>query len=133
MLLDLAEHKDDGFVALRDIAERQGISKKYLEQIVTLFNNTDFLRTNRGYQGGYQLAKEPRHYSVGEILRVTEGGLSPVACLDGDPSECERSAFCKTLPIWKGLGEVMSNYLDNISLQTIIDEYGNVGADEYYI
>ncbi|MDR0839481.1 MAG: Rrf2 family transcriptional regulator [Oscillospiraceae bacterium] len=133
MLLDLAEHKEDGYVALRDIAERQGISKKYLEQIVTLFNNTDFLRTNRGYQGGYMLAKEPRHYTVGEILRVTEGSLSPVACIEDDPNQCERSGYCLTLPIWKGLGKVMSEYLNGITLQTIIDDYGGAGADEYYI
>ena len=79
MLLDLAEHKDEGYVALKDIAERQGISKKYLEQIVTLFNNSDLLRTNRGYQGGYMLAKDPSQYTVGQILRITEGGLCPVA------------------------------------------------------
>jgi len=75
MLLDLAEHKNDGFVSLRDISERQGISKKYMEQIVTLLNRPDILRTNRGYQGGYMLAKEPGQYTVGQILRITEGGL----------------------------------------------------------
>jgi Rrf2 family protein len=133
MLLDLAEHKHDGFVALKDIAERQGISKKYLEQIVTLFNHTDYLRTNRGYQGGYMLAKEPAQYTVGEILRITEGGLSPVACMEDDPILCERSSHCKTLPIWRGLDKVMSEYLDGITLQNIVDDYQDPGADEYYI
>lgn len=130
MLLDLAEHKDEGYVALKDIAERQGISKKYLEQIVTLFNNSDLLRTNRGYQGGYMLAKDPSQYTVGQILRITEGGLCPVACLEDDPNQCERSGFCKTLPVWQGLEKVMNEYLDGVTLQTILDTHRIAGADE---
>ena len=121
MLVDLAEHKGDGFISLRDIAERQGVSKKYLEQLVFLLNQPDMLRTNRGYQGGYMLAKEPDQYTVGQILRLTEGGLNPVACLDDDPIQCERSNICRTLPIWKGLQNVINDYLDNITLQMIID------------
>jgi len=133
MLLDLAERKDEGFIALKDIAARQGISKKYLEQIVTLLNSSDMLRTNRGYQGGYMLAKAPEQYTVGHILRITEGGLSPVACMEDHPNQCERNSFCITLPVWQGLERVMNDYLDNITLQTILDEYNNAGADEYYI
>ncbi|MCL2075870.1 MAG: Rrf2 family transcriptional regulator [Betaproteobacteria bacterium] len=131
MLLDLAENKNDGFIALKDIAERQGISKKYLEQIVTLLNNSDMLRTNRGYQGGYMLAREPEQYTVGQILRITEGKLCPVACMEDEPSQCERSRFCKTLPVWRGLERVLNEYLDSITLQSIIDDYKD--ADEYYI
>lgn len=133
MLLDLAEHKNEGYIALKDIAERQGISKKYLEQIVTLFNSSDMLRTNRGYKGGYMLAKEPRQYTVGQILRITEGGLSPVSCLVNEQNQCERSGFCKTLPVWQGLAKVMNEYLDGITLQTILDDYKTAGVDEYYI
>ena len=81
MLLDLAQHRDKGFVPLKDIAERQNVSKKYLEQIVPILNKSDMLQTNRGFQGGYRLAKEPDQYTVGEILRITEGNLAPVACL----------------------------------------------------
>ena len=84
MLVDLAEHQNDGYVALKDIAKRQGISKKYLEQIVPLLNKSDILRTNRGFNGGYRLAKSPDKYTVGDILRITEGSLSPVACLESD-------------------------------------------------
>ena len=73
MLLDLAEHQNEGYIALKDIAERQNISKKYLEQIVAIFNRSDILKTNRGYQGGYMLAKTPDKYTVGMILRLTEG------------------------------------------------------------
>ena len=133
MLLDLAEHKNEGFIALKDIAERQGISKKYLEQIVTLLNSSDMLRTNRGYQGGYMLAKDPGQYTVGQILRLTEGGLCPVSCMEDEPNQCQRSCFCKTLPVWQGLERVMNTYLDSITLQTILDDYKAAGADEYYI
>jgi len=121
MLLDLAEHGDGGFVALKDVAQRQGISKKYLEQLVPLLNGAEFLRTNRGYQGGYMLAKAPDQYTVGQILRITEGGLAPVACLENEPNQCPRSAFCPTLPIWQGLRTVIDTYLDGITLQDILD------------
>ena len=87
MMLDLAMHPE-GFVALKDIAERQNISKKYLEQIVPMLNKAELLRTNRGYQGGYMLAKKPSEYTVGEILQVTEGSLSPVACLQYEVNDC---------------------------------------------
>ena len=99
MLVDLAEHQNDGYVALKDIAKRQGISKKYLEQIVPLLNKSDILRTNRGFNGGYRLAKSPDKYTVGDILRITEGSLSPVACLENDPIQCQRSSQCVTLPV----------------------------------
>ena len=121
MMIDLAQHRGKGFIALKDIAERQGISKKYLEQIVPMFSKTNHLKTNRGFQGGYQLAKSPDKYTVGEILRLTEGNLAPVACLENDPVECERSEECLTLPIWKGLQKVIDDYLDKITLQDILD------------
>lgn len=120
MFLDLAEHRDEGFVSLKDIAERQGISKKYLEQIVGILNQSGLLRTNRGYQGGYLLAKSPEEYTVGQILRLTEGKLSPVTCLETDDNLCERSTFCKTLPLWKGLERLMQEYLDGITLQDLL-------------
>ena len=122
MMLDLAEHQNDGYVALKDIAQRQNVSKKYLEQIVPILNKSDILRTNRGFQGGYRLAKSPDKYTVGEILRVTEGSLSPVACLDREPIECERSAECPTLPVWQGLYKVINEYLDSVTLQDILNQ-----------
>ena len=131
MLLDLAEHRNEGFIALKDIAQRQDISKKYLEQLVTLLSGLDYLRTNRGYQGGYMLAKAPDQYTVGQVLRVTEGGLYPVVCLADEPIQCQRSGDCKTLPVWRGLQRVINEYLDGITLQTILDE--SSCADEYYI
>lgn len=133
MLIDLAEHQKDGFVALKDVAQRQDISKKYLEQIVPILNRADVLRTNRGFQGGYRLAKNPDQYTVGEILRLTEGSLSPVACLEHDPIECERSGECVTLPVWKGLYRVINEYLDGITLQDILDQQRDRYANDYMI
>lgn len=133
MMLDLAEHQNDGFVALKDIAERQNISKKYLEQIVPILNKADVLRTTRGFQGGYRLAKSPDKYTVGEILRLTEGSLAPVACLDHDPIECSRSIGCATLPVWQGLYNVINEYLDGITLQDILDQQKEMYSNDYVI
>ena len=133
MMLDLAQHQSDGYVALRDIAQRQNISKKYLEQIVPVLNKSDILRTNRGFQGGYRLAKSPDQYTVGEILRLTEGNLAPVACLEHEPIECERSGECPTLPVWQGLYRVICEYLDGITLQDILDQQKKLLAGNYVI
>ena len=122
MLIDLAEHENCGFVALKDIAARQNISKKYLEQIIPIFNNSDILKTARGSQGGYRLSRSPEKYTVGEILRLTEGNLAPVDCLTQDPIECERSVDCPTLPVCQGLNRVINEYLDSITLQDILDQ-----------
>ena len=133
MLVDLAEHQNDGYVALKDIAKRQGISKKYLEQIVPLLNKSDILRTNRGFNGGYRLAKSPDKYTVGDILRITEGSLSPVACLENNPIQCQRSSQCVTLPVWKGLYRVINEYLDGITLQDMLDQQRELYANDYTI
>lgn len=133
MLLDLAEHQNDGYIALKDIAARQNISKKYLEQIVPVLNKSDILNTNRGYQGGYRLAKSPSKYTVGEILRLTEGTLSPVHCLDREPIDCPRSAECITLPVWQGLKKAVCDYLDGITLQDILDMQTDRYMNDYVI
>ncbi len=129
LLLDLGEHRGDGFVSLKEIAERQDISKKYLEQIIPILNKTGVLRTNRGAQGGYMLARTPDKYTVGEILRLTEGSLAPVACLEQEPNLCERQESCATLPVWQGLYRVINEYLDNITLQDILDQEHEKGGD----
>ena len=128
MMIDLAENQMDGYVALKDIAERQGISKKYLEQIVPLLNKSGMLKTNRGYQGGYRLSKVPSDYTVGEILRVTEGSLSPVACIEYEVNECPNAGSCPTLGIWKGLYDVVNEYLDSITLEDVVKRL-NGGTD----
>jgi len=133
MLLDLAEHREEGYIALKDIAKRQDISKKYLEQIVPILNRSDLLRTNRGNQGGYMLVKAPKEYTVGEILRLTEGNFAPVACVGKNPEECSRSAECPTLPVWQGLYKVITEYLDSITLQDILDQQKARSIDNYMI
>lgn len=133
MMLDLAAHQGEGYVALKDVAARQGISKKYLEQIVPILNRSDVLQTNRGFQGGYRLARTPEKYTVGEILRLTEGSLAPVACLERNPVECERSAQCATLSVWKGLYQAICDYLDSVTLQDILDQQRQREIDDYSI
>ena len=122
MMIDLAEHQNCGFVALKDIADRQNISKKYLEQIIPILGKSDILKTTRGSQGGYMLSKSPDKYTVREILRLTEGSLAPVDYLNQDPIECERIGECATLSIWQGLNRVINEYLDSITLQDILDQ-----------
>ena len=133
MLIDLAEHGSGRFVSLKEISDRQNISKKYLEQIIQIFNKTDVLRANRGAQGGYMLARSPEKYTVGEILRLTEGSLSPVDCVDQDPVMCEKSINCPTLPVWRGLAKVVNEYLDGITLQYLVDQHKERGAYDYMI
>lgn len=133
MLVDLAEHRNGHFISLRDIAERQNISKKYLEQIIPLFNKADLLKTNRGAQGGYMLAREPREYTVGEVLRLTEGTLVPVSCAGEEPAACGRSADCAMLPVWRGLSKAINDYLDSVTLQDILDQGNSLGGDDYVI
>ena len=133
MMLDLAEHNANGYIALKEIAERQGISKKYLEQIIPILNKSKLLKANRGYQGGYMLAKAPDKYTIGEILRLTEGSLAPVPCVEQEPTECERSLDCATLPIWKGLYDVINEYIDGITLQDVLDKQSEKNANDYMI
>ena len=133
MLIDLAEHKESGYISLKDVAKRQQISKKYLEQIIPIFNHTGMLLTNRGAQGGYKLARKPEQYTVAEILRLTEGSIAPVACLDQEPNECERSSECITLPIWQGLYDVITDYLEGITLQDILDKEQARRGNDYVI
>ena len=129
MLIDLASNREDGYISLKDIAERQDISKKYLEQIVPMLNKSGILRTNRGNKGGYMLAKAPNELTVGDVLRATEGNLAPVSCLEYEPNTCPRREDCATLYIWEGLYKAVNEYLDNITIQDIIDRAINLNGD----
>ena len=130
MMLDLAEHGGSGYVALKDIAERQNISKKYLEQIIPVLNKSKILKTVRGSQGGYMLARTPDQYTVGEILRLAEEDLSPVACLQEGAKPCPRAAECRTLPMWKEYYDLTRRYFDGITLADLMD---TPLADNYVI
>lgn len=131
ILLDMAQHPDDGYIPLKTIAERQGISKRYLDQIMMLLNRTDYLKTTRGALGGYKLAKAPDQYTLGDILRLTEGGFAPLACLEENGGECERYEGCMARKAWQGLEEVMAGYLDNLTLQDILDRYGGQVPEDF--
>lgn len=133
LLIDLAEHADEGAISLKDIAKRQGISKKYLEQIVPILNRADLLHTSRGYQGGYRLAKSASECTVGEVLRLTEGNLAPVACLDKSPNQCERYSQCPTISVWEGLHKVVNEYLDSITIQDLLSKKLDSYSNDYVI
>ncbi len=123
----------NGIIKLKDVAQRQDISKKYLEQIVPTLSRAGFLLTNRGYQGGYRLARRPEDYTARDILRLTEGSLAPVACLDCEVNTCPRSANCPTLPLWQGLDRVIEDYLAGVTLQDLIDRQRGHSGDDYVI
>ena len=133
LMAELARYAPGSTVSLKEISERQQLSLKYLEQIVPMLGKSNILRTTRGYQGGYRLARAPQDYTVGEILRLTEGGLAPVACLDQHPNPCPRCGECATLPMWEGLERVICNYLDGITLQDLLEQQTARAANDYVI
>lgn len=116
VLIDMAEHQSDGYVPLKEIAARQEISEKYLESIVKTLVQDGILTGLRGKGGGYRLSVSPEQCTVGRILRITEGALAPVACLDPKTPACARMADCRTLPMWTGLNQLINNYLDGYTL-----------------
>lgn len=124
VLLDLAENSQGKFIPLKDITERQAISKKYLESIMVILSKAGFVEAVHGKGGGYKLSKEAADYKISDILRLTEGTLAPVMCLEEDAKPCEKASSCKTLPLWTGLNHVIHEYLDNISLEDMLQ--GNV-------
>ena len=131
MMIDLAQHYNEGFIALKDISARQNISKKYLEQIIPFLNRSNLLNANKGHMGGYRLAKAPSEITVREILESAEGSLAPVSCMDNSPNLCEKCNCCLTLPVYEGLYRVVLDYLNGITLQDVID--GQSDSCEYYI
>ena len=120
VMLDLAQHPEDGFISLKTIAERQDISMKYLEAIVGALKKAGLVDSSRGKEGGYSLLRAPEEYSVGEILRCMEDTLAPVSCIRAGGVDCEKAAACLTLPMWTGLYELIDNYFDGITLDDII-------------
>lgn len=132
MMLDLAVNNNGEPIRLKDISKRQGISDKYLEQIISILNKAGFVRSIRGPQGGYMLNREPKEYTVGMILRLTEGSLAPVACLDYEPNDCERQNECVTLILWEKLNDAIKGVVDNITLQDLV-QWQMEKSDNYII
>ena len=119
LMVDLAQHDSGDWIALKDISGRQGISVKYLEQIVSGLSRAGLLRSSRGAAGGYQLTRPAEEYTAGESIRALEGSLAPVACLDQEPNRCPRQEACPTLSLWEGLYKVVNQYLDSFTLADI--------------
>ena len=120
VMVDLARLSDGGYVSLADIAERENLSMKYLESIISILNKGGMLQSQRGKNGGYKLARDPADYNIAEILLLTEGTLAPVNCIMQDGVQCEKAATCSTLPLWAGLDNVIDRYLRTITLEDII-------------
>lgn len=116
VMVDLAEHGGEGFIPLKEISERQNISQKYLESIMTSLSKAGLVEGAHGKGGGYRLYREPDKYKVGEILRVTEDTLAPVACLKPGAAPCELADRCRTLPMWKELNCVINNFFDSYTV-----------------
>lgn len=121
VMIDLAQNGKENYVSLKDVAQRQNISMKYLEMIVAILNKGHLVKSLRGKSGGYKLTKSPSEYKVGEILKLTEGTLAPVMCLEENADVCERAGDCMTLPLWQKLDSVISQYLDSVTLEDVLN------------
>lgn len=123
VLVDIAEQNragNSGYIPLKDISARQEISRKYLESIMTQLSKNGFVEGVHGKGGGYKLNRPPEEYKVGEILRLTEGTLAPVACLQSDAQDCARAKNCRTLPLWSALDKLIADYLDGVSIADLM-------------
>ena len=128
LMLDIAMHDAAGPVRIKDVAARQEISDKYLEQIVSVLNKAGYVRSIRGPQGGYQLIRKPKDYTVGMILRLTEGSLAPVGCLEYEENDCPRQEMCATLKLWKMLDESIKSVVDKVTLEDLLEWQEEVGS-----
>lgn len=122
-MIDLTLHNSGEYIALKDVSQRQNISVKYLEQIVPLLSRAGMLKSVRGPQGGYKLSKSPREYTAGDILRITEGSLSPIPCLENGADGCERRNECTTVDFWNGLYKAVTDYVDSVTLEDLAEKY----------
>lgn len=121
LMVDLASNSKGDPVSLKDVAKRQNISDKYLEQIISVLNKAGYVNSVRGAQGGYHLKKEAKDYTVGMILRLTEGSLAPVACVEEDADACERADACVTAIVYRKISEAINDVVDQITLQDLVD------------
>lgn len=121
VLLDLAQQTEPGYISLTGIAQRQEISRKYLEMIVSTLAKAGILESQRGKEGGYRLSCSPSEISIGRVMKLMEGSLAPVSCLACDSEPCERADICLTLPLWRNLDYLIDSYLDGVSIQDLLD------------
>ena len=132
LMLDLALHYECGYIPLKAVSQRQNISDKYLEQIITQLSRAGFVRSARGAQGGYQLTKSPDEYTVGDILRTTEGSLAPVSCLEAGGT-CEMERTCVTMEVWKKIEDAVNSVVDHITLADLVKRYHEKAGGDYVI
>ena len=123
VMIDLALRNTGECIKVKEIAGRQGISEKYLEQIIAVLNKAGYVKSVRGAQGGYRLARDPAEYTVGMILRLTEGSLAPVACLDENADECTRIDTCETLQVWKDLYDAINQVVDHVTVADLVEQH----------
>ncbi len=133
VMLDLAVNNTGEYIKVKQIAKRQEISEKYLEQIIAVLHKAGYVRSVRGAQGGYRLAHEPKEYTIGMILRLTEGSLSPVACLSSEENECKRCDTCDTLAVWKELEQAINNVVDHITIADLVERQQERLGSQYVI
>lgn len=120
IMIDLAMNDNGEYIRLKEIAERQSITLKYMEQIMPLLTKAGYVRSYRGNNGGYMLARSPEEYTVGDILRTTEGSLAPISCIEETPNRCPRKDYCTTLSFWEGMAKVINEYVDGITLADLM-------------
>lgn len=120
VIIDLAEHNNGKYIPMKDVAERQGLSLKYLERILPVLTKNKLIIGVQGKGGGYRLLREPEEYKVGEILRLTEGNLAPVSCLECDAEPCERVSECRTLKMWQDFFKLTNDYFDGITIANLM-------------
>ncbi len=120
VMIDLAEHCNGEYIPMKDVVKRQQVSQKYVERIMTMLSKADFVEAVHGKGGGYRLNRSPDEYIVGDILRLTEGSLAPVACLECDAEECERADQCRTLPMWRELNDRIADFFDGITIADLM-------------
>ena len=133
LMIDIAAYSNGEVVSLKDISNRQNVSIKYLEQVVSLLTKNGMLMSVRGNNGGYRLTRSASSYTAGEILRAAEGTLAPVACLQCDPIQCDRVEICSTIDFWKGFNNVINNYVDNITLEDLANKEKEKIGNDYSI
>ena len=120
VMIDLAEHQGEGYIPMKDVAKRQSISLKYMEKLLPVLVKNNIVEGLQGKSGGYRLTRKPEEYTLGEILRLTEGSLAPVACLECGAAPCDRAAQCRTLPIWTELDRRINEYLDSVTVADLL-------------
>lgn len=133
LMIDIAIYEEKGYVSLKDSSSREDLSIKYLEQVASILTRAGLILSFRGNNGGYKLSRKPKDYKIGEILRAAEGSLAPVACLECSSNYCNRKDICTTIDFWDGFNKVINDYVDNITLEDLVDKAKGKLSNDYSI